>query len=193
MKFKVGDKVILKDNLEVGRCYRGVDLLSDMVEDLSKPDTITDTHCGISLENSGYSYTEEMLDLVVEPTCREYICKPEEAKRYNSGKIEFDDIPLLGIIEVSKAGAYGRGKYGKQNWRKSAETSQYLNCAMRHILKYMYGETYDSESKCHHLGHAAWNILALLEKIITKNDKDDRFKYDNDIDMDSIFKVENED
>lgn len=148
--------------------------------------------------NNGYSGWDEPIQKSFEDYKEINLIKfvelfgKEQSKRYNSGKVEFDDIPMLGIIEVAKAGVYGRKKYGKQNWRKSAPTSQYLNCAFRHLLKYMYGETHDQESGCHHLGHAAWNILALLEKIITKNDDDDRFKYDNELDMESIFKVKEE-
>ena len=54
----------------------------------------------------------------------------------------------------------------------------------------MYGENVDSESKQSHLGHCAWNILALLEKIAMGKDVDDRFKYDSDVCIEDLFKVE---
>ena len=115
----------------------------------------------------------------------------KKAKRFNSNKIEFDDIPLIGIVEVAKVAAYGANKYNKNNWRKEASTTQYLNCTLRHVIKYLYGENIDSESKCSHLGHAAWNLLALLEKIKMKKDIDDRFVYDSDVNIEDLFITHN--
>ena len=116
--------------------------------------------------------------------------EPPKAKRFNTGKVEFDDIPLIGIVEVSKVADYGRSKYGKQNWRQEASNTQYLNCAMRHLIKYMYGEEIDSESKCKHIAHSAWNLLALLEKQMMGKEVDDRFVYDSDVNIEDLFKVQ---
>jgi hypothetical protein len=102
--------------------------------------------------------------------------EPKKAKRFNTGKTEFFDLPLLALAEVAKVGTFGRVKYGKYNWKEGASASQYFDCRFRHDLKYWYGEDLDDESKCHHLAHAAWNALAELEKILTGTHIDDRYK-----------------
>lgn len=104
------------------------------------------------------------------------ILKETQAKRFNSNKAEFFDAPLLAMAEVAKVAAYGRSKYDKYNWKKEAPMSQYHDCRQRHELKYWYGQDNDSESKCHHLAHLAWNALAALEKVLTGTDVDDRYK-----------------
>lgn len=111
----------------------------------------------------------------------------DKAKRFNKGKLEFDDLPLLGLLEVSKVGGFGASKYGKNNWKKGGPASQYFNCAIRHLWKYWFGEEKDSESKHSHLGHAAWNLLALIHLQYSGNLEDDRYKEDS-FDIDSLFK-----
>lgn len=176
MKFKVGDKVkILKTTsyyFKVGDIVT-VNRVNTPVENCYE---CISTHLRVFL-------LEDEIELENTPA------KTQQALRYNSNKIEFDDMPLLGIVEVAKVAAYGATKYAKNNWRKSAQTTQYLNCAMRHIMKYMYGEEFDSESKGMHLGHAAWNLLALIEKIKMGKDIDDRFIYDSDTNLDEVFQL----
>lgn len=113
--------------------------------------------------------------------------EPKVAKRFNSNKVEIHDIPLFGMTEVAKVGAYGSGKYDVFNWKEDAPVTQYLNCIFRHFLRYMYGETNDPESKCHHIAHVAWNALSLLEKMLVGRQVDDRHKYPQSFDMNSAF------
>jgi hypothetical protein len=48
--------------------------------------------------------------------------------------------------------------------------SKCLGCAMRHIMKFLLGERYDTKpdaqgrpgTGCHHLALAAWNLLAWM-------------------------------
>lgn len=110
----------------------------------------------------------------------------ERSMRFNSGKSEFFDAPMIALAEVSKVAAYGRAKYDKYNWKKGTNASQYYDCAMRHMLKWWYGQDNDSESKCHHLSHAAWNMLAALEMIKTERIIDDRYLEYNDDFVDNI-------
>ena len=112
-----------------------------------------------------------------------------KAKRFNKGKVEFNDLPLLALAEVGKVGVVGRAKYDKYNWKKGAPVTQYIDCAQRHLIKYMYGEDLDKETKCHHFAHAAWNCLAALEQIITGNEDDDRYKDYKDLDVSKLFEL----
>lgn len=100
----------------------------------------------------------------------------EQAMRFNTGKAEFFDAPILALAEVAKVAAYGRSKYDQYNWKKGGPASQYHDCRQRHELKYWYGQDKDSESKCSHLAHIAWNALAALELQITGNLDDNRYK-----------------
>ena len=165
VKFKIGDKVRITDK------YKGEDKYIGNVGKIKEIDTTYEFPIVVTFENELLTElcSEHELELVSEES--------DKALRFNSNKVEFDDMPLLGMVEVAKVAAYGRSKYSKNNWRKGASTGQYLNCAIRHIMKYMYGEETDDESQCLHLGHAAWNILAELEKMITNTRIDDRFKY----------------
>lgn len=135
---------------------------------------------------------EKREECIIQPSQKDidYV-EPKKAKRFNTGKVEFHDIPLLGLVEVAKVAAYGKSKYDSQNWRNGASKSQYLNCAIRHIMKSMYGQENDGESKCMHLGHAAWNLLALIEKMLVNEEIDDCFSYKK-TDLESVFELNDE-
>lgn len=67
---------------------------------------------------------------------------------------------------------YGECKYGLNNWDKGGKPDEeYLDCSARHLAKYLREDlsSYDSESKCHHLGHAIWNLCALYELNVARD------------------------
>jgi hypothetical protein len=57
------------------------------------------------------------------------------------------------------AETYGEGmhKYGRDNWKKGFKESIYMQHAMAHLIAYANGD--ESEP---HLGHAIWNLGAML-------------------------------
>jgi hypothetical protein len=82
--------------------------------------------------------------------------------RFNEGKNQLDLIPpewMWGLGVVMSRGAI---KYAKNNWMRGMPWSTMVGCALRHLFKFACGERYDKESGCHHLAHAAWNMLALM-------------------------------
>lgn len=88
------------------------------------------------------------------------------ALRFNDGKpkvayiLEFPNA----IKAVTKVMEFGSNKYEDGNWKKGGKPdSEYLNSMMRHLLSWLQGNTYDDDSECSHLGHAIWNLMALLE------------------------------
>ena len=98
----------------------------------------------------------------------------------DKGKMEFDDLPWLGLCEIVKVSNYGAQKYDKKNYQKGGPASQYFNCNLRHLLKWWlrYDENdIDTESGCHHLGHSAWNSIAPIELEDLGTLEDDRPKY----------------
>lgn len=91
-----------------------------------------------------------------------------EGKKFDKGK------PMVGTIlrvfprALSVVGAiieYGTHKYpDPNNWSKNTKIPErYMDSAIRHLLKYFMGDKFDEESGLPHLGHAIWNIVAVLE------------------------------
>jgi hypothetical protein len=94
-----------------------------------------------------------------------------EAKKDSLGK---PDLGLLvsdlgqALEELANCCSYGAEKYGRHNWRLHGDMDdKYLSAALRHIFKHVRGESFDAESGKTHLAHAAWSILACLQKHIS--------------------------
>jgi len=84
--------------------------------------------------------------------------------RFSTGKPQMWMAPWYGCLEVARVAEHGAGKYGPLDWEEGQSFSTVLNSAMRHLLKAMRNPlARDTESGLLHLGHAAWNILALLD------------------------------
>lgn len=77
------------------------------------------------------------------------------------------------LEEVFKDGTYGAAKYSDSGWLSVPNARErYLDAALRHLNKFIKGETMDDESEVHHLGAVAWNILAVLELELRQSNKD---------------------
>lgn len=88
--------------------------------------------------------------------------KAANGLRYNAGKTRYELLPpewLRALAEVMTAGAE---KYAPRNWEKGMDHSVMVGCLFRHLIAYMEDEVHDRETGCHHLAHAAWNLLALM-------------------------------
>jgi hypothetical protein len=81
--------------------------------------------------------------------------------------------PPEALIELGKVYGYGATKYSPTNYRRGYLWSLSVNAMMRHIHLWLGGESYDSESKCHHLIHAAWHCFCLFMFERRKAGKDD--------------------
>lgn len=96
------------------------------------------------------------------------------------GTLEQDDLstvkdkagkPRMSLIlpnanaAVVRVREYGLQKYpDAENWRK-VDNADWLDAAMRHLLKYMDGAEYDAESECPHLWHALCDLSYLVENL----------------------------
>lgn len=89
----------------------------------------------------------------------------ERSMRYNSGKPDYSLIPLASLKEAAKVLEYGATKYARDNWRKPTNWSVSYACLMRHMAAWQSGEDLDPESGFSHLGHAACNILQMLDML----------------------------
>jgi hypothetical protein len=100
----------------------------------------------------------------------------KQADRFNNGKAELSYIltfpeALKGFASVC---TYGGTKYTRGNYLKGAPLSQYMDCALRHLVAWNNGEDKDPESHCDHLAHFVWNALCLYEMSLTQPERDDR-------------------
>ena len=92
-------------------------------------------------------------------------------KKFDAGKTEWDLLPLGPVEEVVKVLMHGREKYGRDNWQLvDNPIRRYYSAAQRHLAAFRRArfdtrspfDAVDSESKLHHLAHAACCILFLL-------------------------------
>lgn len=96
--------------------------------------------------------------------------------KHDSNKVEYHHLPTEALESINKALTYGSKKYSDYNWRSGFTWSRPFNAAMRHLWAFWNGQDIDEESKCPHLACAAANILFLLQFLITKTGKDNRYK-----------------
>ncbi len=99
------------------------------------------------------------------------------ALRFNQGKRQWHLLPLDALNPVIDVLMYGAKKYAPRNWERGDHYSTHFDCLMRHLEQFFYrGEDACPESKCHHLAHAACNILFLLTYHVRGIGIDDRPK-----------------
>lgn len=96
------------------------------------------------------------------------------AIKYDHGKPAFDLIPPHALEEVAKVYAFGAEKYARRNWEKGLAWCRVFGAIMRHSWAWMRGETFDRETELHHMAHAAFGCLALVEYHYRGLGKDDR-------------------
>ncbi len=73
------------------------------------------------------------------------------------GKGRCDLLPACALLRLSKHYEAGAKKYEARNWEKGIPISVMIDSAMRHLLKYMDGQTDED-----HLAAVAWNILGAM-------------------------------
>jgi len=99
-------------------------------------------------------------------------------------KPKFHLLQGQALNEVAQVAAFGADKYGEHNWKagQGLHFSRIFNALMRHAWAWWRGETIDPETGLHHMAHAAWNALALVEYAYLCKGIDDRERQGNDDD-----------
>lgn len=97
----------------------------------------------------------------------------EEAKKNDSGKPGFSNIPRLALLEVAKVMTNGAKEYGRFNYSGMIDITRLTDANERHLNKFLVGQDLD-ESGFHHLAHMAANALMALDNYLTGNFNDDR-------------------
>ena len=98
--------------------------------------------------------------------------------RHNSDKLRYDLIPPLANREYAKVWTQALGKYPEGNWEKGMPWTEVIASAMRHLEAIRLGEDIDIESGLLHAAHLQCNAAMLTEYYFTKQDFDNRKKYD---------------
>jgi len=96
--------------------------------------------------------------------------------RFNSGKPDFNLIPLVTLEDEARVWEYGKKKYSAWNWVKGMPWSVPFACAMRHLSAWQRGEDLDPESGLPHIAHVACNLRMLALYSRTYPEGDDRPK-----------------
>jgi len=106
----------------------------------------------------------------------------ETAGRFSAGKTRFDLVAPWAMDQIAQVYTYGTIKYDDDNWWKGLKWKKdVLGCIFRHVWKWVRGEKWDDESGLHHLAHAAWNCMALIEYERCGIGIDDRVPYTLDL------------
>ena len=88
----------------------------------------------------------------------------EQGRKFDSGKLRYDLIPVLAQEEVVKVVTLGAEKYDAENWKRVPEgRRRYYAAAMRHMEAWRKGEKQD-EIGTHHIANAISNLMFILEK-----------------------------
>jgi hypothetical protein len=75
-----------------------------------------------------------------------------------NGKGRFDLLPMWALSQVAIHFEEGAEKYDARNWELGQPISTYIDCAMRHLVKWAAG--YKDER---HDRACAWNVLCAME------------------------------
>ena len=100
-----------------------------------------------------------------------------EAKHLDKGKLGFQYILAMpGLRHVAAVGDFGAIKYGRWNYRSGMSWMKLAGSCSRHLIAWLTGETFDSESQLHHLAHLVYDALMLLDYYTEVKGTDDRFR-----------------
>lgn len=100
----------------------------------------------------------------------------EKAMHLDNDKPPIALVPKALVEGVADVLDYGASKYELHNWRKGSTAITFLNSTLRHIFKYLDGETCDTESGLNHLAHAACNLGFILQWEKDGILEDDRYR-----------------
>lgn len=73
-----------------------------------------------------------------------------------TGKGRCDLLPACVLLRLAKHYERGAERYGPYNWQKGIPCHSFVDSALRHLLKYMDGQTDED-----HLIAAVWNLCGL--------------------------------
>jgi hypothetical protein len=96
--------------------------------------------------------------------------------KYDGGKSRLDLLDRELLEEMGHVLAFGAEKYSAWNWQKGIPISRLVAAALRHLVAYSAGETYDAESDRNHLGHIGCCLMFAMWMERHRPELDDRPK-----------------
>lgn len=85
-----------------------------------------------------------------------------EGLKFDQGKLRLGLIPPELKRELGRVLTHGASKYDDRNWEKGMDWLRAHDALERHLLAWQEGESYDPESKCHHLASVIANAMFLM-------------------------------
>lgn len=112
---------------------------------------------------------------VADPETAEVRIKNEVTGGEKGQKLaRFDLLPTGPLWEVAELYGVGARKYAERNWERGYNWSLSYGALQRHVNLFWSGESYDKETKKHHLASVIFHALALMEFENTHPELDDR-------------------
>jgi hypothetical protein len=88
----------------------------------------------------------------------------------------FAYIPIEALREVARVYGVGAIKYEPRNWERGYDWNLSYSALQRHVTAFWGGQDVDPESGLHHLAHAVFHCMAMMEWGKTHPELDDRSK-----------------
>lgn len=86
----------------------------------------------------------------------------EGAKKFDTGKLRYDLVPVGPIEDLVRVFTAGASKYGDRNWEQGLSDDRLYAALMRHIMEWRKGNRIDPEYGLPHMAHAMWNVMAIM-------------------------------
>jgi len=83
--------------------------------------------------------------------------------KHDADKLRYDLIPPGPMEAVAAVFTAGASKYDDRNWELGMDYGRIYAASQRHLTAYWGGQMYDRDTGIHHLAHAAFGMLALME------------------------------
>jgi hypothetical protein len=96
--------------------------------------------------------------------------------KHDAEKPDFSMVSWELMEEVAFVRMFGACKYARDNWRKGFKVTRSCAAALRHIFKFLSGETNDPESGRSHLAHAVCSLEHAIYDMHHHPENDDRYK-----------------
>lgn len=98
-----------------------------------------------------------------EPPQEVRVTDPLTGGQKGSKPEKYSMIPARPLAEVARVYGLGAEKYARENWRKGYAWSLSFDALLRHIETFRAGTSLDGESGQHHLAHAVFHCMTLME------------------------------
>ncbi len=86
-----------------------------------------------------------------------------DGRKHDAGKPQWGLLPWDAVGDIVEVLTLGARKYAPDNWRKVPNArARYFDAALRHLVAWKRGESFDHEWGCSHLAHAGCCVLFLL-------------------------------